>query len=159
MRHNGEKLFPGTKVRRADALRLLSLPTHDDISSMSTEAWAKIEQLARNLALALIQRGVPQEACYLAPETESEADAWVRTFVYAPAGAFPSLPDDAQVRRSLLARFRYVTAHASGMQLIGKPIPPGSENALLEIYLVDLWHQQFRRKWQSGETGIAPLNN
>lgn len=29
----------------------------------------------------------------------------------------------------------------------------------MELYLVDLWHRQFRARWLSGEKGVAVSDN
>ena len=123
---------------------------------MSADGWGRIENITRNLVRTLVEQGTVAEPCHLSVEAETAADAWIRTLIYAADGRQPTLPIDQMVRRSLLARCSYAASQARDMQTSTEACPADSDVALLEIYLIALWHQEFRSQWLES---YAPMDS
>src|SRR5687767_8718901 len=111
----------------------------------------RLTDVTRKIESILVGADVPSEPCHLPAEAEAAADAWIRSVIYGSSGGPLDLPKGALVRRSLRARCRFAAAHACMLGKSGGDIPATSENALLEVYLVGLWHEQFRVRWLNGE--------
>ena len=119
--------------------------------------WAKIEELTRMMCLVFLRQGAVQEAAACSPELERTADQWIREWCADGTNWLP--PKDPELLRLLLARFRYLTAHAQAHTLRASPLPAATANLTMELYLIDVWHSQFRARWLSGEQGTAPRDN
>jgi hypothetical protein len=119
--------------------------------------WARMEELTRMMAVALLQRVPPQGIVSHTPDDEKAADDWLRRWnAHDPALQLPTGP---VLPALLLARFRYATAFATQCRLAGYPPLPGSADQAVEALVIDLWYLQFRERWLGGERGVLPSDN
>ena len=124
---------------------------------MSANQWSKIEHLTRLMAEGLLRRGVPQESCACSAADDQAADEWIRR--WNAQDPTLQMPTDPLLCRVLLARFRYATAFSAQCSIAAKPLPGDSVNLVVEMLLIDLWYEQFRTQWLSGERGVVPSEN
>lgn len=107
---------------------------------------SRFKRFTSQLEALLTAAGVAAEPCHLPAEIEAVADEWMRSAIYGTTDVLPDLPRDVLVRRSLLARCRFAKANADSLGMEEEQ----SEQGLLEIFLIRLWHEQFHALWLNG---------